>query len=475
MKKRLKIFLTISILTFSFTFITNIKAVNYYDIDVDYVLNKFWNYANGKDVKQLYPSSQYSGTLLRNSYPYVSITKSLNNPYYTIYFYKNINDYTSIYSGNAFDINSERNKYSDILYVDYNYSNDAFSYVNFSHVQNSSTKKYWARIYTTDSSYYGFTKSITNFTISNRVTKSFDYSATPFVFNFHLNGGWVRDPRDNWGSEEDFSFTLYSNEVEEFITNLEVNKLDMIFEGWYYDSGFTQPFTLNDSFNSDVDLYAKFRYKSVDDFLNNVEFNEHTFDDNYDYAIINRGDNSNDVFIGLPFSRYDIEVYEYQENLNSYKDGSSVCLVPVYDKNNIFYYNLNTLFTNNQEVMILPRSVFNELENIDYTFYLTTNAYISYTNDLSHAEIVNSNGEHITTNLQNAYELSQSYLNETRSQENQFKKMKAFINDLKRMNSVWNECFDCFYNGLPSLVRSLLIFIFNALMILICFKLVGWE
>lgn len=471
MKKRLKIFLTISILTFSFTFITNIKAVNYQGIDVDYVLNKLWNYANGKDIKELNSSSKYTGTVLKSQYPYVSITKSTLGPYFGIRFYKNINEYSTLDNYGSFNIFSSN--YKNFFVVNYNSSKDTFTYFDFA--TDKSNNKYWDRVYSSYSSYYSSYSSFTNFTIANRITKSFDYSATPFVFNFHLNGGWVRDPRDNWGSEEDFSFTLYSNEVEEFITNLEVNKLDMIFEGWYYDSGFTQPFTLNDSFNSDVDLYAKFRYKSVDDFLNNVEFNEHTFDDNYDYAIINRGDNSNDVFIGLPFSRYDIEVYEYQENLNSYKDGSSVCLVPVYDKNNIFYYNLNTLFTNNQEVMILPRSVFNELENIDYTFYLTTNAYISYTNDLSHAEIVNSNGEHITTNLQNAYELSQSYLNETRSQENQFKKMKAFINELKRMNSVWNECFDYFYNGLPSLVRSLLIFIFNALMILICFKLVGWE
>lgn len=393
----MKKFLICLSLLFSFTFITNIKAVNYQGIDVDYVLNKLWNYANGKDIKELNSSSKYTGTVLKSQYPYVSITKSTLGPYVGIRFYKNVNDYSTLDNYGSFNIYSSN--YKNFFVVNYNSNNDTFTYFDFA--TDKYSNKYWDRVYSSYSSYYSSYSSFTNFTIANRITKSFDYSATPFVFNFHLNGGWVRDPRDNWGSEEDFSFTLYPNEVEEFITNLEVNKLTMVFDGWYYDSKFNHPFNISDSINDDVDLYAKFRYEKVDDFLKNTTFNQYTFDTLYDYAIITKGNNSGDIYLGLNVNKYDITVYEYKENLLSYDNERGFCLTPMYSKNGTYYYLLDTTKTLDTEVLVLPKSTF---ENNNYDFLLTDNAYITYTNNLEETTIYDSSGNQITTNLQDTYQ-----------------------------------------------------------------------
>lgn len=300
-----------------------------------------------------------------------------------------------------------------------------------------------------------------------------------FNVNFHLNGGILAPGGAAAGVSipivNDFTEELNSSNVNDYINALNPVKEMFVFDGWYYDNKFTNAYNPNDNITSEIDLYAKWRYESVDDFLANTNFNEYTFDTSYDYAIINRGDNSDSVYLGLPFNDYSLEIYEYNETSESYKDNSSACLTSVYNKNGIYYYDLNTLYTHDQEVLILPRSTFDEIENSDYKFLLTDNAYISYTNDLSQAEIVDSNGNHITTNLQTSFENSQTYLNETVSQENNQNKMRIFINDLKDMNSVWNEMFNYFYASLPSIIRRFLEFAFNVIMILICLVLVGWN
>lgn len=472
MKKRLKIFLTVIVSIFSFIFIGNVKAASsdFYDmsqwIDIDeftlpnginpddynIIIWERGNNGNSNSYRMVYSLksdnykiwlSTYPRYLPPSSFPYLTaspgFSKNRIGGYDSIYYY----DETILGSKIFNKKQSSSGSFSSGSYIVY--SNYDIFYVN------------GEKLFDTSKINYGS-------------------EPLPHTFNFHLNGGHVYDDRagfefENW---DDFSFTLYSNEVEDFFTNLKVEKQDMLFEGWYYDSGFTQPFTLNDSITTDVDLYAKFRYEKVDDFLRNTNFNQYTFDSSQDYAIITRSGN-NDVFLGLPTSRYDIEVYEYQQNFESYKDNTSVCLVPIYNYNNIYYYNLNTMFTNNQEVMILPRSVFDDIENTDYKFLLTDNAYISYTSDLSKVTIVDKEGNIVNTNLENAYENSHISTSENQSQEVQFKKMKIFLNDLKSMNNVWNDCFTYFYNSLPGIVRSLLIFIFNVIMILICLKLVGWK
>lgn len=296
---------------------------------------------------------------------------------------------------------------------------------------------------------------------------------TPITFNFHLNGGYLYDPSDGWGSEEDFSISLYNSEIEQFFTNLDVKKYLMLFDGWYYDNNYKNIFHINDNFTEDTyNLYAKWRYEKVDDFLDNTNFNEYTFDENYQYAIINRGNNGDSVYLGLPFSSFSLEVYEYNESTYKVKDGSSVCLTPIYTKNGFAIYDLNTLYTNDQEVLILPRFLFDNLDPNDFQdpedthhFYLTDNAYVSYTNDLSEADIVDSNGEHITINLQDSYELSQQYQEIYSNPENIFAQVNIFLNKISKITSAIKGVFEYLFGSFNSTIQAFIIFLIVVVLI----------
>lgn len=316
----------------------------------------------------------------------------------------------------------------------------------------------------------------------NYLSNNFEYNSNliPIIFNFHLNGGHATTNLIGFipylvFNDSDFSFSNEAGDFETFLTSLDIEKDGMIFDGLYYDPNFTQPLTLNDNFNDYamvvddqkvINLYAKYRYKNVDDFLSNVNFNEYTFDTNYDYAIINRGDNSNSVYIGLPFNNYELEIYEYQENTNSYKEGSSACLVPIFNKNHQYYYELNTLFTHNQEVLILPRQMFDQLDpntfndpGDAYKFYLTDNAYVTYATDLTHVTITNSQGQQIDTNLQNSFELSQQYKNLYSDEKDIYAQIKIFLNNITRYTTAIKEMFQYLFNSLNSTIRSFIIFL----------------
>ena len=311
---------------------------------------------------------------------------------------------------------------------------------------------------------------------SDNISSDIDLYAkweTPKTFNFHLNGGYLYDPSDGWGSEEDFSISLYNSEIEQFFTNLDVKKYLMLFDGWYYDNNYKNIFHINDNFTEDTyNLYAKWRYEKVDDFLDNTNFNEYTFDENYQYAIINRGNNGDSVYLGLPFSSFSLEVYEYNESTYKVKDGSSVCLTPIYTKNGFAIYDVNTLYTNDQEVLILPRFLFDNLDPNDFQdpedthhFYLTDNAYVSYTNDLSEADIVDSNGEHITINLQDSYELSQQYQEIYSNPENIFAQVNIFLNKISKITSAIKGVFEYLFGSFNSTIQAFIIFLIVVVLI----------
>lgn len=308
----------------------------------------------------------------------------------------------------------------------------------------------------------------------------YGFSITTIIFNFHLNGGHASTNLLGFipylaFNDSEFSFSTEDGDFETFLTSLDIEKDGMFFEGFYYDSNFTQVLTLNDNFDEHatviddqkvINLYAKYRYKNVDDFLANVNLNEYTFDTNYDYAIINRGNNSDSVYMGLPFSNYELEVYEYQENNNTYKEGASACLVPIFNKNKRYYYELNTLFTNNQEVLILPKYLFDQLDpntfddpGDTHKFYLTDNAYVTYTNDLTHVTITNSQGQQIDTNLQNSFELSQQYKNLYENEKDIYAQIKIFLNNITRYTTAIKGMFQYLFNSLNSTIRSFIIFL----------------
>ena len=549
MTKHLKIFSIAIVLTFSFLFIGNVKAISWQGFTLD---DNFFNRAWSEFLE--------SNTKHQVDYPYVSCRTTIGSNTMDCYFFKD-------YSYNSSTSSSIKiNAIPDIASVaqfEYNKSTDVFS-------SNNANNFYLSK---NTASGTGAARSISNFDVYNGTTKvyskSFDYNpsqyfnvdfhlnggtvmdfsqplnpnyieldyqittntqeledylediiitrgnaeflgwyydanfATPYIpgdtlssdidlyakwetpktFNFHLNGGYVYDPSDGWGSEEDFSISLYNSEIEDFFTNLEVKKASMLFDGIYYDTNYINVFSPFDNFtNNSYDLYIKWRYEKVDDFLENTIFNTYTFNLDYQYAIINRGNNGGNIYLGLPFSSFSLEVYEYNEQIYKVKEGPSVCLVPIYKKNGYSVYDVNTIYTNNQEVLILPRALFYELNPSDfenpsdvYNFYLTNNAYVSYTNDLSNTDIVDSNGEHISINLQNSYELSRQYQDEYNNKDNIFYRLKYFLNKLNYINSIWNNLFNTFYNHLPDIVQAFLIFVFNILLILITVVLVGWK
>lgn len=465
----MKKFLICLSLLFSFIFIGNVKALNVsyqgYTID-DNVLDNIWSQIDGKKLSQMPNPYDYSGNnniFYRVDYPYLSINKSRNSSKITFKFFKSIDSFE--YSSSDYTVWINSNNKNNFLTIEYNMSNNQITWSSAG--QALSANKFYSVIYYNYKSNVGYEKSINNFDLrlnsSILWSKSFDYNSNPQpnTFNFHLNGGWVRDPRDNWGSEEDFSFSLYPNEVEDFFTNLEVNKLTMVFDGWYYDSKFNRPFNISDSINDDVDLYAKFRYEKVDDFLKNTTFNQYTFDTLYDYAIITKGNNSGDIYLGLNVNKYDITVYEYKENLLSYDNERGFCLTPMYSKNGTYYYLLDTTKTLDTEVLILPKSTF---ENNNYDFLLTDNAYITYTNNLEETTIYDSSGNQITTNLQDTYQKFQdSMIDDETDLLTIFKKL---IN--LKDNNIFNNI-TVIWNKLKStaIYNYLMILIVGALIILI--------
>lgn len=471
--KHSKIFLTVIVSIFSLLFIDDIKAYTFYGVELnDDFFNKGWELLEGKTWNELvnstYSNSTWNTPLLQENFPFVECEYANNssntNPRINCYF---LMDY-SYFSQSSSIVTVKSSTLNNFPYAPgFTYYINTGEYVHNKSNNFSISKSGFSQI---------------NFDVYNGETllksKSFDYNPNSkkiFNINFHLNGGTIEDDINDIVFNEDFSVSLYGTEIENFIRGLVFKKSGMVFEGMYYDNTYNNPFNINDTITSDIDLYVKWTFASVDDFLKNVSFNEHIFDTNYEYAIISKGNHNDDIYFGLDFANYSLEIFEYRPDLNSYKDGSSVCLTPVYSKDGKYYYNVNTLYTSNYEIFVLPRSVFDNNIESDYSFLLTDNAYVTYTNDLKDTVIVDKNGNELHTNLKDSYELSQSYLNEYKNADSNFNIMKKYLNELKSINSVWNECFDLFYSSLPTICKSFLIFVFNVIMILIFLKLVGWK
>lgn len=464
--KHSKIFLTVIVSIFSFLFIDNVLALKLNGIEITQeLLDGGWELIEGKTANELsnvnYSYDTWKIPYHQENFPYVKC--SLYNSGVKCEFFETFT-ITSVSSSNSVNYNSTHP--SGVI------NNPYFIYTtsNGYTVKNGSTSNtLLSSLYTNFDIYYGETLL---------KSKSFDYNPNSkkiFNINFHLNGGTIEDNINEIVFNEDFNVSLYGTEIENFIRGLVFKKSGMVFEGMYYDNTYNNPFNINDTITSDIDLYVKWTFASVDDFLKNVSFNEHIFDTNYEYAIISKGNHNDDIYFGLDFANYSLEIFEYRPDLNNYKDGSSVCLTPIYSKDGKYYYNVNTLYTSNYEIFVLPRSIFDNNIESDYSFLLTDNAYVTYTNDLKDTVIIDKNGNELHTNLKDSYELSQSYLNEYKNADSNFNIMKKYLNELKSINSVWNECFDLFYSSLPTICKSFLIFVFNVIMILIFLKLVGWK
>ena len=289
---------------------------------------------------------------------------------------------------------------------------------------------------------------------------------------FHLNGGIVYDNNyitDDKGSYiignkyEDYTTTIQSDKIYEYITNMEFKKDGMDFKGLYYDEKLTLKFNLDQysEITGDRDFYLKFMYKDVEDFLKNTTFNTYTFNTDYEYAIISLNSKTNkDIYLGLNYIDYSLEIYKYLKNDNEYKQGSVKCLTPYYSKDNKYYYWLESPLDNDYEVLILPKEKF---KDNNYEFLLSNNAYVSYTNDLTKVIIKNDDGQDIITNLESSYSYSQDALLKENNIIEIFKKLSENKdnNVFSYFNQIWN------YIKRSKLYTYLLTLIIGSLIILI--------
>lgn len=298
-------------------------------------------------------------------------------------------------------------------------------------------------------------------------------SSKPKSYNvtFHLNGGTVYDNNyitDSKGTYiignkyDDYTVSIYANNFKEYLQNQDVKKVSMDFKGWYYDEKLTLKVNSNDVLTGDTNLYAKFLYTDVESFLKNTTFNTYTFDTDYEYAIISLNDKTNrDIYLGLNFMSYDLEVYKYNKVDLNYGQGPSICLTPYYSKDNKYYYYLNSPLDEDYEAIIIPKGKFKD-EN--YEFLLSKNAYVTYTNDLNKVIIKNDDGQDIETNLSNSYNYSQdALLNNENNIIEIFKKLAENKNNnvFSYFNQIWN------YIKRSKLYTYLLILIIGSLIVLI--------
>lgn len=218
---------------------------------------------------------------------------------------------------------------------------------------------------------------------------------------------------------EDFTINIKSNELEERLKKITITKENMSFKGLYYDANYQNNVKENYIISSDVDLYAKYDYENVDDFLKDNTFKSYTFDENYAYAFISIGKNvGQDVYLGLDFLNYSIEIYKYDKTELKANKGSSFCLTPYFSKDNKYYYRLETINNDYYNVLVIPREKLITEENgiftTHYNFLLTDNATVTYTNDLKQAEIVDDAGNKITIDIEDSYNYSQeAFLKDT--------------------------------------------------------------
>ena len=262
---------------------------------------------------------------------------------------------------------------------------------------------------------------------------------------------------------EDYTTIIQSDKIYEYITNMEFKKDGMDFKGLYYDEKLTLKFNLDkySEITGDRDFYLKFIYKDVEDFLKNTTFNTYTFNTDYEYAIISLNSKTNkDIYLGLNYIDYSLEIYKYLKNDNEYQQGSIKCLIPYYSKDNKYYYWLESPLDNDYEVLVLPKGKF---KDNNYEFLLSNNAYVSYTNDLTKVIIKNDDGQDIVTNLENSYSYSQDALLKENNIIEIFKKLAENKNNnvFSYFNQIWN------YIKRSKLYTYLLTLIIGSLIILI--------
>ena len=263
----------------------------------------------------------------------------------------------------------------------------------------------------------------------------------------HLNGGVAWDTNevcDDIGcyivgnQYEDYTINVPGDNLISYLADVYITKEPMQFVGWYYDEKLTQKVNSTDTIDSDKHFYAKYEYKNVEDFLNNTTFNSYTFDENYQYAVISLNNQQNrDIYLGLNIMSHNLEVYKYSKETNTTIKGSTMCLTPIFSKNDKYYYYLDSPLNSEYEVLVIPKD---KLKG-NYNFLLSNNAYVTYTNDLKSLVIKDDDGNDLTIDIEDSYNYSQDNL--LNSENDLLEIFKDLINNkdnnvFSYFNQVWN-------------------------------------
>ena len=293
-----------------------------------------------------------------------------------------------------------------------------------------------------------------------------------WTFNFHLDGGSIIDRTTNESNYSDFSITLYKDEIADFLSNSLFRHNYKGFESLYFDDSYLYKFTgtedigtLNSySYSSNdekyIDIYVKWYFLNVHDFLNHTNFTKYSFDTNYDYAVLSRGSNSSQMFLGLDFLVSNLPIYLYDsfndEILFSDSDGlmDHCSLSPDYVYDQRYYYELevncfDSISSSSYEILILPKSFFERAGVIgSYDFYLTDNVHLTYTNDLSNMTIYDKNDNSFTTDIDNVAGYPDSSVNVNDDLTSNFKSsLDYFLNPIKFIVKTITDLFNKYLNS----------------------------
>lgn len=247
------------------------------------------------------------------------------------------------------------------------------------------------------------------------------YKLKQFSVTFHLNGGTsiYNQGVGDYGPEPirsgTYSLMFYDKtELDRYLSMLSVKNDIATFNHWYYDEQLTQLYNPNNDITSNIDLYASYIYTSVDSIISNVDFNEFTFPSDYQYAVISiKQDFSQGLYIGLGFNFQYLDVYNYDIQNQVFTNGSLLTLSSIGSKNNYYYYHLSQIDEDSSQVIVLDKSnltrlgVDNVIEHY-YTFRLSSNSYIEFTNDLTQVSYYIPTGNGNSQKLENQ-DISSNY------------------------------------------------------------------
>lgn len=469
MKKFLKIFSFF----FSFCFINSVYALDSFTmgngtvINQEYVQNLWNTYFKGKSCKDITNSSSTYPSMTKpyedGIFNYVLISPINNNNIYIGFFDKSQIYYVADYGTQEnFEVGnpSPDTGYDCSPSMNFNTSTNTVEFYKRNFIATLQIKKNSSAHTCTYNS--GFKMCYNNFDLiyndKNYLSNNFNYTTTPteYYARIHLNGG-IYANLSNIPIEmylEDFDTPVFTDLVEASAYFYELVNGDsetpkpginfsndgMIFDGLFFEPNFRHEFIY--SFTEDIqnladehDLYVKWRYNSYDSLIENETLLNMTYDDNYSYMYITH-QNSSDIYIGLPFNDMLVSAYGYNSETNTYNQESAIGLTPLFEKDGYYYYILRNDDRFDNWVMVVER---NSFQNNNYNFKITNNAYITYGNDLTNAEI-NINGNLINTNINDVFgSAKDEYINNS---NDLISTLKNLIGNHKSLIQTFSDVFD---------------------------------